>query len=58
MTVADREAEDPDNEEVIRKREEEAEERKKQSHDMVADSIRRELAESELHFRPNLLSIN
>lgn len=33
-------------EEAQRKKEEEAEERKKQSHDMVADSIRRELAES------------
>ena len=33
-------------EEAQRKKEEEAEERKKQSHDMVAESIRRELAES------------
>lgn len=31
-----------------RKKEQEAEERRKQSHDMVAESIRRELAESEL----------
>jgi microfibrillar-associated protein 1 len=35
-----------ESEEAIRKRELEAEERRKQSHDMVAESIRRELAES------------
>lgn len=35
-----------DTEEALRKKEQEAEERKKQSHDMVAESIRRELLES------------
>ena len=36
----------PDNEEVIKKKELEAEERRKESHNMVAESIRRELLES------------
>ncbi|KAK7064732.1 RdRP-domain-containing protein [Favolaschia claudopus] len=45
VTVAERDAEDP--EEIQRKREAEAEERRKQSHDLVAESIRRELAEKE-----------
>ncbi|KAF7340133.1 RdRP-domain-containing protein [Mycena venus] len=45
VTVAEREAED--SEEAQRKREAEAEERRKQSHDLVAESIRRELAEKE-----------
>jgi microfibrillar-associated protein 1 len=45
-TVADREAEAQDTEEALKKKEQEVEERKKQSHDMVAESIRRELAES------------
>ncbi|KAI0321005.1 splicing factor, Prp19-binding domain-containing protein [Amylostereum chailletii] len=45
VTVAEREAEAQDTEEALRKKEAEAEERKRQSHDMVADSIRRELAE-------------
>ncbi|KAF7305050.1 RdRP-domain-containing protein [Mycena kentingensis (nom. inval.)] len=44
-TLVDRELEDP--EEMQRKREAEAEERRKESHDMVAESIRRELAEKE-----------
>jgi microfibrillar-associated protein 1 len=44
--VADRLALAEDSEEVIRKKELEAEERKKQSHDLVAESIRRELLES------------
>ena len=35
-----------DTEEVLRRKEAEAEERRKQSHDLVAASIRRELAES------------
>ena len=47
MTVAEREAMADDTEEAQKRREEEAEERKKQSHDLVAESIRRELAESE-----------
>ncbi|KAH8834884.1 splicing factor, Prp19-binding domain-containing protein [Flagelloscypha sp. PMI_526] len=46
-TLAERDAMDPENEELQRKREEEAEERKKQSHDLVADAIRRELAEKQ-----------
>ena len=36
----------PDNEEVLKKKELEAEERRKESHNMVAESIRRELLES------------
>lgn len=48
-TIALREAEDLESEEAIRKRELEAEERRRQSHDMVAESIRRELAESMCH---------
>lgn len=44
--MADRLALAEDSEEVIRKKELEAEERKKQSHDLVAESIRRELLES------------
>ncbi|KAJ8088615.1 hypothetical protein PM082_013858 [Marasmius tenuissimus] len=46
-TVAEREAMADDTEEAQKKRELEAEERKKQSHDLVAESIRRELAEKE-----------
>ncbi|TFY54132.1 hypothetical protein EVG20_g9834, partial [Dentipellis fragilis] len=46
-TVAEREALAEDTEEALKKKEAEAEERRKQSHDMVADSIRRELAEKE-----------
>ncbi|KAF8491302.1 splicing factor, Prp19-binding domain-containing protein [Gautieria morchelliformis] len=46
-TIAVREAEALESEEAIRKRELEAEERRKQSHDMVAESIKRELAEKE-----------
>ncbi|KAJ7239034.1 splicing factor, Prp19-binding domain-containing protein [Mycena haematopus] len=45
VTVAEREAED--SEDAQRRREAEAEERRKQSHDLVAESIRRELAEKE-----------
>lgn len=37
-----------DTEEAIRKKEAEAEERRKDSHNMVAESIRRELLESAL----------
>lgn len=47
MTVAERESIAQDTEEALRKKELEAEERRKQSHDLVAESIRRELAESE-----------
>lgn len=46
VTVAEKDAMAQDTEEAQRRKEAEAEERKKQSHDMVADSIRRELAES------------
>ncbi|EIN13203.1 hypothetical protein PUNSTDRAFT_78683 [Punctularia strigosozonata HHB-11173 SS5] len=47
VTVAEREAEAQDTEEALKKKEQEAEERRKQSHDMVAESIKRELAEKE-----------
>lgn len=43
----EREKDDPDSEEALEKRRLEEEERKQQSHDMVAETIRRELAESE-----------
>ncbi|KAJ7630428.1 splicing factor, Prp19-binding domain-containing protein [Roridomyces roridus] len=46
VTIAERDAMD-DSEEATQKREAEAEERRKQSHDLVAESIRRELAEKE-----------
>ena len=46
VTIAEKEALAPDNEEVIKKKELEAEERRKESHNMVAESIRRELLES------------
>jgi microfibrillar-associated protein 1 len=46
VTVAERQALAEDSEEAIRKKEIEAEERKKLSHDLVAESIRRELLES------------
>lgn len=46
VTVSEKEAIALDSEEATKKKELEAEERRKQSHDMVADSIRRELAES------------
>ncbi|KAF9263118.1 hypothetical protein L218DRAFT_959648 [Marasmius fiardii PR-910] len=47
VTVAEREAMAEDTEEAQKRKETEVEERKKQSHDMVAESIRRELAEKE-----------
>lgn len=47
VTVSEKEAIALDSEEAIKKKELEAEERRKQSHDMVADSIRRELAEKQ-----------
>lgn len=47
MTIAEKERIAQDTEEALRKKELEAEERRKQSHDLVAESIRRELAESE-----------
>jgi len=47
VTVAEREKDNPDSEEAQEKRRLEEEERKQQSHDMVAETIRRELAEQE-----------
>ncbi|KAF8905155.1 splicing factor, Prp19-binding domain-containing protein [Mucidula mucida] len=47
VTIAEKEALAEDTEEAIKRREAEAEERRRQSHDLVAESIRRELAESE-----------
>lgn len=46
VTIAEREALAQDTEEAYQKKEAEAEERRKQSHDLVAESIKRELAES------------
>ena len=46
MTIAEKEIIAQESEEVQRKKALEAEERRKQSHDLVAESIRRELAES------------
>ncbi|PBK70310.1 hypothetical protein ARMSODRAFT_1083946 [Armillaria solidipes] len=47
VTIAEKDALAADSEEVLKKKELELEERKKQSHDLVAESIRRELAEKE-----------
>ncbi|KAI0820616.1 splicing factor, Prp19-binding domain-containing protein [Trametes gibbosa] len=47
VTIAEKEAMAEDSEEAIKRKEQEAEERKKASHDMVAESIRRELLEKE-----------
>lgn len=47
MTIAEKEAIAQDTEDALKKKELEAEERRKQSHDLVAESIKRELAESE-----------
>lgn len=46
VTVAEEAALAQDTEEALKRKEEEAEERRKQSHNLVAESIRRELAES------------
>ena len=46
VTIAEKEQIAQDTEEALRKKELEAEERRQQSHDLVAESIRRELAES------------
>ena len=46
ITIAEKEAAAQDTEEALKRKELEAEERKKQSHNMVAESIKRELAES------------
>ncbi len=45
-TIAEKEAIAQDTEEAQKRKELEAEERRKQSHDLVAESIKRELAES------------
>ncbi|KAG8983302.1 hypothetical protein FRB90_006141, partial [Tulasnella sp. 427] len=47
VTVVERGEEDPNTEEAIAKREQAAEQKKKDSHNLVAESIRRELAEKE-----------
>lgn len=47
ITIAEKEAIAQDTQEALAKKEAEAEERRKQSHDLVAESIRRELAEKE-----------
>ncbi|KAG9010013.1 hypothetical protein FRB90_008039 [Tulasnella sp. 427] len=47
VTVVEREEEDPNTEEAIAKREQAAEQKTKDSHNLVAESIRRELAEKE-----------
>ncbi|KAL1659704.1 microfibrillar-associated protein MFAP1, Zn finger, CCHC type protein [Schizophyllum commune] len=47
VTIAERQAIAEDTEEAIRRKEEEAAERKKESHDLVAESIKRELAEKQ-----------
>ncbi|KAI0271608.1 splicing factor, Prp19-binding domain-containing protein [Gloeopeniophorella convolvens] len=47
VTVAEKDALAEDSEEALKRKELEAEERKKQSHDLVAESIRRELLEKE-----------
>ncbi|KAJ3864584.1 splicing factor, Prp19-binding domain-containing protein, partial [Lentinula novae-zelandiae] len=46
-TIAEREQMAEDTEEALKRKEMELEERRKQSHDLVAESIRRELAEKE-----------
>jgi microfibrillar-associated protein 1 len=46
-----------DTEEAIKKKELEAEERRQQSHNMVADTIKRELLESTSNEVPPLISL-
>ena len=48
VTIAEKEAIAQDTEDALKRKEAEAEERRKQSHNMVAESIKRELAESTL----------
>lgn len=55
MTVLEREQEAQDTEEALERKRIQEEERKKQSHDMVAESIRRELLESEAAAPPSFL---
>lgn len=47
VTIAEKEAIAQDTEDALIKKELEAEERRKQSHNLVAESIKRELAESQ-----------
>ena len=46
VTITERDAMSQDTEEAIKKKEQEAEERRQQSHNLVADTIKRELLES------------
>ena len=46
-TIGEKDVIAQDSEESLKRKEQEAEERRKQSHNMVAESIKRELAESE-----------
>lgn len=47
VTISEKESLAQETEEALKKKELEAEERRKQSHDLVAESIKRELAASE-----------
>lgn len=49
-TISEKETIAQDSEESLKRKEQEAEERRKQSHNMVAESIKRELAESEYNY--------
>lgn len=55
ITIAEKEAIAQDTQEALARKEAEAEERRKQSHDLVAESIRRELAESEFSIYATLV---
>ena len=55
MTVAEEQALAQDTEEAQKRKEAEAEERRQQSHNMVAESIKRELLESTLYPMSQLL---
>ena len=46
VTVAEKQGLAEDSEEAVRKKQADAEQRRKESHDLVAESIRRELLES------------
>jgi hypothetical protein len=49
VTILEKDAMAQNTEEALKRRELEADERRKQSHNLVAESIRRELAESRSH---------
>lgn len=55
MTIAERDAIAQENEEAIANRQLEAEQRKKAAHDLVAESIKREQAES---MCPSILEVS